>query len=151
VWRADCQLRASRWQLVLGLLAHMLAAVAVVLAYAPLPVKLACLPVIALLAWRSLPRYRLHGADSVVALREYGTDWWLETADGAGRRAVLQPGALLWRYLLVLRFAEAGATGKPALWSVAVFPDSLPADDFRRLYVRLRWRRHSPAAAELDS
>jgi len=151
VWRADCRLQASRWQLLLGVLAHVLAAVAVVLSYAPLLVKLACLGVVAFLAWRSLPGYRLRAADSVVALREYGDDWWLETADGAGRRAVLLPGALLWRPLLVMRFAEINPGGKAASWGVAIFPDSLPADDFRRLYVRLRWRRHSAIPAELDS
>lgn len=150
-WRADVRLRRSRWQRVLVLLGPTLAALLLVLSPLPQALRLCALLALAgctAYAWR---RARHDAPASVVALREHGDDWWLETADGQGRRTVLLPGALLWGPLMVMRFGEITAAGPGRRYQVAVFPDSLPATDRRRLRVRLSLRRHGPVAVELDS
>lgn len=152
VWRADCRLRPSRSETALGLLAHLLAAAAVLRAWVPWWIKPPALILLAILGLMSWCRWRQQSPGAVVAFREYGEDWWLDTADGEGRRVVLLPGVLLWRWLIVLRFAEVQASGRPRTWNANIFPDSLSADEFRRLYVRLRFRRTPEmAAVEADS
>lgn len=148
VWRADCRLRLSRIEQGAGLLAHGLAALLIGFAFIPLLARLVLMAALLGLALRNLRRQRRGVPGAVIAFREYGEDWWLETADGEGRRVLLLPGVMLWRRLLVLRFGEVVSSGRPRRWTVAVFPDSLSPDEFRRLYVRLRFRRTPEAVAD---
>lgn len=121
----------------------------VALSATPLGLKLVCVPLLLGLAWRSVRPLRLQLPGSITALRESGEEWWLDSADGQGRRVILLPDQVLWRYLMVLRFAEPEPGGQR--FNVPVLPDSLAVDDFRRLYVRLRWRRHEVADAAAEA
>lgn len=143
-WRADCRPRPSRILILLCLLVHALAAVAVCTAYIPFWAKLAALPFLPLLAWFSLQRLLLHRTDAVIAFREQGEGWWLDFAKGEGGPAVLHENAVVWRFLLILYFAVEREGRKPHTLAVVILPDSLGADAFRRLYVRIRFRRHAP-------
>jgi hypothetical protein len=156
VWRADCRLQPTRLELVLVVLAHALAAVVLLLVGGMPPLQTGLmLLVLAGLAGYRLQQMRRPGPASVVALRERDTDWWIETADGEGHRVRLLPQRLAWRWLLALEFeseGDAAATtpARPQRWRVSLLPGSIPADDFRRLRVRLRLQRQATAADLLD-
>mgnify|MGYP001627346626 CR=1 FL=1 len=95
---------------------------------------------VALLFWGVLAglEWRHWRRPGVCGLQERSSDWWLAFADGreGGMRLA---HAMVWRWLLVLDFVrpEAAAPGLPRRQRVVLLPDSLPADDFRRLRVRL--------------
>lgn len=115
---------------------HVLAGVAVCAAALPWwgqGVGLAAVAASLLAAMRAGPVLELHGhADGRLAVRQDG-DWLA---------AVVAPDTLVWAWLVVLRYRVAGS----ARWAnVVVLPDSLAADDFRRLRVWLRWRARPDA------
>lgn len=72
---------------------------------------------------------------SITLFHERIGDWWLEDAEGNAARGKLRR-AMVWRYLVVMDFhiLEGAA---PRSRRVVLFPDSVAADDFRRLRVRL--------------
>lgn len=71
-----------------------------------------------------------------IALREQASSWWLETPQWQASAALQQ--ARVWRYLVVMDFL---CRDDKRSWRqrVVIFPDSVSADSFRRLRVRLRY------------
>lgn len=78
-------------------------------------------------SWRREPH--------IAVLQERIGDWWLADRGGGTARMRLMR-AMVWRYLVVLDFRALEKTG-PRRQRVVLFPDSVSADDFRRLRVRL--------------
>ena len=96
--------------------------------------------VLALLFWGGLAvsEWRHWRQPAVSVLQERSSDWWLAFGDGreGGMRLA---HAMVWRWLIVLDFVrpESASPQLPRRQRVVVLPDALPADDFRRLRVRL--------------
>lgn len=80
--------------------------------------------------------WRMHlGARRITtAVWFMGDDWLLTSGDGTSARACLAPQAYVSPYAVVLRFCSAGRRVR----TLVLLPDSLDADVFRRLRVRLR-------------
>lgn len=133
VWRVDLRLQASRIFLLLIVLLHLAAMVAVMKTAFPFLWRL---PLVALLlgaCWLSLRQER---KTTGFILREQAGSWWLETAGPQGY-ATLQRSQV-WRYLVVMDFL-CHRDSKTWRQRVVIFPDSVSADSFRRLRVRLRY------------
>lgn len=139
VWRPDCRPVASRLErhrrgaLVLATLSALVAA--------PLPpaLVLCWLPAWLLLAWRLL--HWPDGAACCRRFRQTPTGWRLQLADGEWVTAELRGDVRDWHWLLQLTWRETdGPAGRrPRQWPLSLWCDQLPAADWRRLRVSLRW------------
>lgn len=135
-------LKPSRQLAVLLVLAHAAAAGAALAVEIPVVLKIA----LTLLIAGSCAAY-LYGP---ALLRSDEAIVGLEIGEGGGlsfqtRRGEWQEGTLLGSsfvapYLTVLNIK---ATGKRFARHVVILPDSIDAEDFRRLRVRLRWQMRS--------
>ncbi|HEX4938523.1 MAG TPA: protein YgfX [Candidatus Kapabacteria bacterium] len=133
VWRPVLEPRPSRIQRIILILFYVLALVAVLQAVMPFEWQVA-----AVSAWFGLLLYELTSWRhplSVVLLHERIGDWWLADAEGNASRVSLHR-SMVWRYLVVLDFRILEGAG-PRRQRVVLFPDSVTADEFRRLRVRL--------------
>lgn len=133
VWRPVLEPRPSRIQRIILIVFYLLALVAVLQAVLPFEWQMA-----AVLAWLALFLYELTSWRhplSVVLLHERIGDWWLADAEGNTSRVWLRR-AMVWRYLVVMDFRLLDGAG-PRYQRVVLFPDSVTADEFRRLRVRL--------------
>lgn len=74
-----------------------------------------------------------YGAAAIKAVAHDGEGWWITQASGRYQSAVPDAEGVLLSYCVVQRFTLA--TGR--LVTLVVLPDSAPADEFRRLRVRL--------------
>ncbi|MDI1301037.1 MAG: hypothetical protein PSX71_03965 [bacterium] len=133
VWRVDLRLQASRILLTLILVLHLAALAALVQTGFP---WYGCLPVVCLLLLSCLLSLRPEKNAGTVTLHEQAGDWWLETPQQQVKASLQH--SQVWRYLVVMDFL---CRHESRCWRqrVVVFPDSVPADDFRRLRVRLRY------------
>lgn len=61
-------------------------------------------------------------------------EWRLWTGEGQALRVVLLPGSIAVPWLILLRFRDENSR----FLALPILPDSVPADDFRRLAVWLR-------------
>lgn len=133
VWRPVLEPRPSRIQRIILILFYVLALVAVLQAIMPFDWQVA-----AISAWLGLFLYELiswRHPLPVVLLHERIGDWWLADAEGNTSRVWLRR-AMVWRYLVVMDFRTLEGAGS-RYQRVVLFPDSVTADDFRRLRVRL--------------
>lgn len=133
VWRPVLEPRPSRIQRIILIVFYLLALVALLQAVLPFEWHMA-----AVLAWLALFLYELTSWRyplSVVLLHERIGDWWLADAEGNSSRVSLHR-SMVWRYLVVLDFRILEGAG-PRRQRVVLFPDSVTADEFRRLRVRL--------------
>ncbi|MEQ1662256.1 MAG: protein YgfX [Thiobacillus sp.] len=83
------------------------------------------------LLWRS------RQATRYLRLRADGSLQWREAA-GEWQDAGVEDDSVVNRWMLVMRLRVAGQVD-----TVVILPDSVPADDMRRLRVALRWARHT--------
>lgn len=133
VWRPVLEPRPSRIQRLILTAFYLLALVALLQAVLPPRWLLAVLAMWALLlvlelvSWRRQPR--------IVLVQERIGDWWMADQDGVASRMSLRR-AMVWRYLVVLDFSALENAG-PRRQRLVLLPDSVPADQFRRLRVRL--------------
>lgn len=115
-------------------------AVAVVLAFIDLPVgwtAMICL-LLLLSLWHEVRKALRRGATSVVALRVANDDkLTFQQRDGEWRDAEVLGSSYVTAFLSVLNLQAAGERRQR---HVVLLPDVLPADDYRRLRVWLRWR-----------
>lgn len=133
VWRPVLEPRPSRIQRIILIVFYLLALVALLQAVLPFEWQMA-----AVLAWLALFLYELTSWRyplSVVLLHERIGDWWLADAEGNSSRVSLHR-SMVWRYLVVLDFRILEGAG-PRRQRVVLFPDSVTADELRRLRVRL--------------
>jgi len=133
VWRPVLEPRPSRIQRIILIIFYALALVAAMQAVLPFQWQIAVV-----LIWLGLFLYELSSWRlplSITLFHERIGDWWLEDAEGNAARGKLRR-AMVWRYLVVMDFhiLEGAA---PRRRRVVLFPDSVAADDFRRLRVRL--------------
>jgi len=133
VWRVDLHLTPSRIFLTLILLLHLAAIMALVQAGLPVVWRA---PVFFLVLLSGVMSLRQEKKAGHVLLREQSTSWWL--AAGERQATASLQHARVWRYLVVMDFL---CRQDRKVWRkrVVVFPDSVPADSFRRLRVRLRY------------
>jgi toxin CptA len=132
------ELQYSRAALVFALAA----AVATVLVALLLPLSWALRVALASLACalglEALQRTALHGGARGVRAFTVQRDGAIEVeaASGSRRAGVLRPGSFVAPWLTVVRWRPAGARHDH---TVAILPDMVAAEEFRRLRVLLRW------------
>lgn len=128
-------LHRSRLLVVLLLLLHALAASSVIGLPWAWPVRCSLLFLLGLSLWNSLRAPKILGlrlsADGRLVCR---------LADGEPAEALLLPDSAAFSRLIVLRLRTGDAR---SVTSLALFPDSMPADQFRVLRLWLRWRDES--------
>lgn len=138
-WQPDCRLQPSRWLWRYLVAVHGLAVLAVAQAALPAPwpslLLALAVPGLAVSLWwyrrRVWPGRR---PQDVRAFRFERDQWWLQTGNGRWLAAELAQARLL-PFWLQLKFR----TGQGTRW-LMVWPDQLPATEFRRLRVFLRFR-----------
>lgn len=133
VWRPVLEPRPSRIQRLILTVFYLLALVALLQAELPLRWRQAVLAVWALLLALELVSWRRR--QHIVLVQERIGDWWMADQEGVASRMSLKR-AMVWRYLVVLDFKALEKAGSRRQ-RLVLFPDSVPADDFRRLRVRL--------------
>ena len=103
----------------------------------PLLVKLLIAAVLAVSLWVALRKQPGSVAEGGVRSLIWQADgqWLLETADGEQWPATLHQSTYVHPWMVVLNFRQEG---KPGLLSVVLAPDSLDAETFRELRVRLK-------------
>ncbi|MDP2227692.1 MAG: hypothetical protein Q8J78_09485 [Moraxellaceae bacterium] len=117
------------------LVLYLLALLAICTATLSAPALMLALLLWCLLAMRERRLWR--AGSSVIAFQERAGDWWLQWRDGCAGAMRLER-AMAWRYLVVMDFSRSEGLGElPRRQRIVLFPDSLPADDFRRVRVRL--------------
>ncbi len=136
----ECRWHASRQLLALYLGAQLCAVVALLVAAIPLWASLLCVALCAVhAAWLWLPR-----ASTFTGIR-HDADGWQLWREGAWQAIQLRPDSLALPQLIVLRFRLPGQWWVRGL---CIAQDALPADDHRRLRVRLKFTRRRWAAPE---
>lgn len=146
VWRPECRLRPSRLERRCRLLVLLSCLCALPLSHAPAPVLLAAVPLALILA-RSLWRHQA-GSLPLAVLKQLPDGWRLTLVSGEQCLAELAGPVRDWPGLLCLRFrvtAGEGSVAHGTCWQVLLWSDQLPAADWRRLRVSLRWRRREQA------
>lgn len=133
VWRVELRLKPSRFFLLLILALHGTAMAALMQTDLSWYWRL---PLIFLLLLSAVLRLRQEKSRAGLMLREQATSWWLETPQQAAQASLQH--AQVWRYLVVMDFL---CRHESRHWRrrVVIFPDSVSADGFRRLRVRLRY------------
>ncbi len=124
----------------------LLCAVTLLVLDAPAALRLAGAGLLAVHAGWVLPRHILLGHPGAVCrLRHDGQGWWLWSRAQGWQPVQLLRDSLAWPVLVIVRYRLPGC-----LWprSVCIFPDALPADQHRKLRVRLRFSRRRWAAPE---
>lgn len=133
VWRPVLEPRPSRLKRSILIVFYLLAVVALRQAVLPLHWQLTAFAAWCLLLGLELASWRRDHRISI--MQERIGDWWLADSQGGTARMRLMR-AMVWRYLVVLDFQALEKNG-PRRQRVVLFPDSVSADDFRRLRVRL--------------
>ncbi|WP_311969081.1 protein YgfX [Pseudomonas baltica] len=142
--RFECRWRASRRLLVVCLVGHLLALIACLMLAVPGAIKLALLGMcLAHVVWVT-PRHVLLGHPlAVTGLRRNRDGWQLWTARAGWQPVQLRHDSVALPGLVIIRYR------RPGQWfsrSVCVPADALPADQHRRLRVRLKFSRRRWAA-----
>lgn len=150
VWRPDCRLKPSRRERRLRLILILLTAVGLLASHAPWPWPwlLAAALLHAVLArqlWCSPSSWQ-----RVASFRATPLGWRLLLPDGELVFAEISGSVRDWPGLLCLCFRECAEDVPPGRrrrsWHLVLWSDQLPAQDWRRLRVSLRWRRRDAEA-----
>jgi toxin CptA len=93
---------------------------------------------VACAALHALHAVALHRGRRGVRVLHIDRDGGIELRDGTGawRAGELRDGSFVAPWLAIVRWRAPGARFDA---SVVILPDMLPAEDFRRMRVRLRW------------
>jgi hypothetical protein len=83
----------------------------------------------------------LRGAKSVIRVREEKDVWCIQTRDGHVRHGYLRGDSVVTNLVVILNFSVDPKKYKIKTVSVLVFSDSVTANEFRRLKVRLLFLR----------
>lgn len=131
-WDLNSPVTPSRVRLQIRMAGYLAAGAAIWLAVMPLSVQIGLLVLLAILAGVAMLRGRA-AAEPVRELSWIGDQASLVLANGQ-RVRVQWTGVAVWRYLVVLKFR---ATDIEWADELVLLPDSIPAQDFRRLKVCL--------------
>lgn len=134
VWAVNTPIKPSSKQIAIVCAFHVLAVVAIALAYIPLWAKVLAILLLAFMFWLSWRPLKLQLPSSIVALAVDDADWTITFKNGQRLRVQLQVWAV-WRYLMVLDFQAKDVNSN---YRVLIWSDSLKQADYRRLQVRLR-------------
>ena len=134
VWAVNTPIKPSSKQIAIVCVFHLLAVVAIALAYIPLWAKVLAILLLAFMFWLSWRPLKLQLPSSIVALAVDDEHWTITFKNGQRLRVQLQVWAV-WRYLMVLDFQ---AKDVDSHYRVLIWPDSMKQADYRRLQVRLR-------------
>jgi toxin CptA len=136
----ECRWRPSRWLLAAYLLILALALLALLLADLPSGARLAGVLLCGLHAWWTVPRQLLLRSPTAVrGLRRDAAGWQLFSAAHGWQAVRLLPDSLALPGLIVLRYRHPGRWFSQGL---CIPRDALPADQHRRLRVRLKFGRN---------
>lgn len=132
-------LRPSRRLAVLLVLAHLAAAGAALVVEIPVALKIALTLLVSASCAASLYGPALLRSDEAIVGLEIGegTGLSFQTRRGEWREGTLSGSSFVAPYLVVL---NVRAPGRRFARHVVIMPDSIDAEDFRRLRVRLWWR-----------
>ena len=121
-------------------IATMALATLALIAFTPGPMALRILAAtwVACAALHALHAVALHGGRCGVRTLQVDREGGIEVQDGAGARRIgrLRAGSFVAPWLAIVRWRAPGARLDA---SVVILPDMLPAEDFRRMRVWLRW------------
>lgn len=143
VWRPDCRLIPSRNERRLRRALILLTSAALPASHAPWPWLFAAALLQAVLAWRLW--HSPSALQHLQGFRETPLGWRLLLPDGELTFADVHGPVRDWPGLLCLCFRECREDvppgRRPRVWHLVLWADQLPAQDWRRLRVSLRWRR----------
>ena len=98
----------------------------------------------------AVPALRVHALkshpDAVVALRHFGNGIDYQLRSGRWISGTVVPGALVSRWLTVIRIRPVSAGAEHA--SLILLPDNIEPEDYRRLRVFLRWTPENEVAGD---
>ncbi|MBH1971423.1 hypothetical protein FK216_08295 [Moraxellaceae bacterium AER2_44_116] len=134
VWAVNTLIKPSSKQFAVVSAFHVLAVVAIGVAYIPLWTKVLAILLLAFMFWLSWRPLKLQLPSSIIALAVDDEHWTITLKNGQRLRVQLQIWAV-WRYLIVLDFRAKDVDSN---YRVIIWPDSLKQADYRRLQVRLR-------------
>ena len=134
VWAVNTLIKPSSKQFAVVSAFHVLAVVAIGVAYIPLWTKVLAILLLAFMFWLSWRPLKLQLPSSIIALAVDDEHWTITLNNGQRLRVQLQLWAV-WRYLIVLDFRAKDVDSN---YRVIIWPDSLKQADYRRLQVRLR-------------
>ena len=135
----ECRWRPSRVLLAAYLATQGLSLSAMLLTNLPLWVRATGVLLCGLHALSALPRHiLLSNSSSVRGLRHDGSGWRLFSEEHGWQGVRLLPDSLALPGLIVLRFRRPGGVSD----SICIPLDALPADQHRRLRVRLKFSRN---------
>ncbi|MDO9178561.1 MAG: hypothetical protein Q7U16_09545 [Agitococcus sp.] len=134
VWAINTLIKSSSKQIAVVCAFHVLAVVAIGVAYIPLWAKVLAILLLVFMFWLSWRPLKLQLSSSIVALVVDDEHWTITLNNGQRLRVQLQLWAV-WRYLMVLDFRAKDVNSH---YRVLIWPDSIKQADYRRLQVRLR-------------
>ena len=134
VWAVNTLIKPSAKQRAIVGGFHLLAAVAIGVAYIPILAKVVAILLLGFMLWLSWRPLKLQLPSSIVALAVDNEHWTITLKNGQRLRVQLQIWAV-WRYLIVLDFRAQDVDSN---YRVIIWPDSIKQADYRRLQVRLR-------------
>ena len=131
VWELDTAIKPSRYQQWLHGFFYLAALAALWCAYIPLMLQVIVTAVLLMVAvWL---RFR-NATPIVTRLSTEQDDWFIYLANGQRLKVSVQQ-YFLWRYLVILSCQNHHIKWPYVL---VIFPDSIDADNYRRLQARLR-------------
>jgi hypothetical protein len=133
VWDLNSGIRRSGLLAAIQAMFYLAGVAAIALAEVPVAIKAGGLVLLALSAWLAWRRWRAPGGQCVRELTWIGDQVTLVLVNGQRLRGHWTHVAV-WRWLVVLKFKATDVDWRDEL---VLLPDSLPAQDFRRLKVRL--------------
>ena len=134
VWAVNTLIKPSAKQRAIVCAFHLLATVAIGVAYIPILAKVVAILLLGFMLWLSWRPLKLQLPSSIVALAVDNEHWTITLKNGQRLRVQLQIWAA-WRYLIVLDFRAQDVDSN---YRVIIWPDSIKQADYRRLQVRLR-------------
>jgi len=149
VWRPKLRLRPSRLERARRCVFSALAGGSVWLSAMPWPQLILTMGLAAALIW--LLTRSPYSEQQLRSLQQTATEWRIELADSECLLAELDGPVRDWKILLCLQFKEKDPiqAQRPRRWSLLLWRDQVPAQDWRRLRVSLRWRHTSKAVRAL--
>jgi hypothetical protein len=143
VWRPKLVLKPSRLERVRRCALVILSCASLLISAMPWPQLIMAMLIAVLLI--GLLVKSPYSEQQLFSLQQTATEWRITLADGEWLLAKLDGPVRDWGVLLCLQFKEKDPMqGRRArTWSLLLWQDQVPVQDWRRLRVSLRWRHAS--------